>query len=148
MLHSLHNNRDLKRTLFEELFFFLPCSTESRCSKEKGYTFLKDIFLCIKSHNVHVYQRTANKTCYQEGGYLVKIDNPMKQTYIQQFGKFKSNYKMNLFVADQVKHFTWQIIIEQTFNLGQPRLKRILTDVTLSVFYYHTKQDKWIRHKL
>ena len=83
-------------------YFFLPCSTESHCSKEKGYTFLADIFLCIKIHNVQVNQSKAKSTCYQEGGYLVKIDNPMKQTYIQQLGKFKSNYKMNLFVADQV----------------------------------------------
>ena len=58
----------------------------------------------------------------------------MKQRYIQQLGKFKSNYKMNLFVADQVKHFTWQIIMEQTFNLGRPRLELILTDVSIYVW--------------
>jgi tryptophan-rich sensory protein len=58
----------------------------------------------------------------------------MKQTYIQQHGKFKSNYKMNLFVADQVKHFTWQIIMEQTFNLGRPRLELILNDVSIYVW--------------
>jgi len=68
----------------------------------------------------------ANSTCYQEGGYLLKIDNPIKQTYIQQFGKFKSNYKMNLIGVIQVNNFTWQFIIEQKFNIVRSTVERTL----------------------
>ena len=102
------------------------CSIESHCSKEKGYTFLRDILLCIKLHQDHVNQSKANSTCYQEGGYLLKIDNPVKQTYIQQFGKFKSNYKMNLIAVIQVNNFTWQIIMKQKFNIGRATVERTL----------------------
>ena len=81
-------------------------------------------------HNVRVNQSKANSMRYQEGGYLLKIDNPVKQTYIQQLGKFKSNYKMTLFVVDQIKHFTLQIIMEQSFNIGRSTIERILTNVS------------------
>jgi len=114
--------------------YLLLCYIESHCSKEKGYIFLADILLCIKLHQDHVNQSKANSTCYQEGGYLLKIDNPIKQTYIQQFGKFKSNYKMNLIGVIQVNNFTWQIIIENKCNIGRSTVERILTNVSISVW--------------
>ena len=55
------------------------------CPVQDGYILMEDNILCIKYHPEMLMYTAANEICKSEGGYLLKVESPTKQSSVEQF---------------------------------------------------------------